>query len=178
MKYNCSNCYEEKEEEYFHKNSRNKHGRSYLCKICDNKRKEINYYKDVEKNRLKYKLHSRERLKKNPQYRKDLYAKNRIAILAYQKKVREKNKDKINARCKLNLHILRGRIKKPNICSKCKETCEKIEAHHEDYLNALDVIWVCKKCHTLLDKEKKIREDIEKYNFIKNMPSIFTFEVM
>lgn len=168
MKYRCAGCFEEKESSEYHKNKQAKRGFAYSCKICENTRSKEKKLKNLDAIRLKQKLHARERLKKNPDYRKNLYEKNKAQIIAYQKKVREKNKDKINARCKLNLHILRGYITKPDLCSQCNMKCDKIEAHHEDYTIALEVIWTCKKCHGELDRKKKEREDLEKYNYIKN----------
>jgi len=168
MKYTCAGCFEEKEFKDFHKNSQAKRGFAYSCKACENARSKTKHQKNIDEIRLKQKLHARERLKNNPDYRKNLYEKNKDKIMEYQKKVREKNKDKINARCKLNLWVLRGHIQKPDICSICQERPEKIEAHHENYSDALNVIWVCKKCHTILDKEKKDKADLEKYNFLKS----------
>ena len=61
------------------------------------------------------------------------------------KKYKELNKYKINARARLRYAILTGKIIiKP--CEICGET-RNIQAHHEDYSNPLDVIWLCAKHH-------------------------------
>lgn len=38
---------------------------------------------------------------------------------------------------------------------------ERIERHHPDYSKPLEVIFVCKSCHGLLDEERHKREKIE-----------------
>jgi len=44
-------------------------------------------------------------------------------------------------------HAVRtGQLLKPDACSKCGSG-EKIEGHHEDYSDPLDVIWLCRVCH-------------------------------
>lgn len=58
----------------------------------------------------------------------------------------EKHKQKQNARQLLNWHLKNGKIKKPNKCEECDN--KKVEAHHEDYSKPLDVIWLCRKCHS------------------------------
>ena len=42
--------------------------------------------------------------------------------------------------------IKRGRLVKATHCEKCNST-DRIEAHHDDYNKALDVRWLCKRCH-------------------------------
>lgn len=58
---------------------------------------------------------------------------------------------KQKARLKLNYHVKKGNILKPDICTVCKEN-KKLEAHHEDYTKPLDVVWCCRTCHNTLDK--------------------------
>lgn len=55
---------------------------------------------------------------------------------------------KNKARAEVQNALNRGILKRPIICSRCKKTSKlSIEAHHKDYRKALDVIWLCKKCH-------------------------------
>jgi len=61
--------------------------------------------------------------------------------VAYRKRSREKR----NARDRLGYAVETGKIKKLP-CERCGN--EKSEAHHHDYSKALDVIWLCKKCHS------------------------------
>lgn len=42
-----------------------------------------------------------------------------------------------------------GKIIRPNHCSICNKICVP-EGHHPDYSNPLDVVWMCKNCHTAI----------------------------
>ncbi len=49
-------------------------------------------------------------------------------------------------RGKLHQALEKGVIAKPLKCQNCyRET--KLEGHHPDHKNALDVLWLCHKCH-------------------------------
>lgn len=57
----------------------------------------------------------------------------------------EEQKRRANARSYLNEYLRRGKVeKKP--CSVCGSS-KKLEAHHEDYLKPLEVVWYCRKHH-------------------------------
>lgn len=64
------------------------------------------------------------------------------------------NKIKRNCRNTLNNALRYNKIKK-GICVFYGN--EKVEAHHNDYLKPLEVVWLCKKCHLKLHKEIKGR---------------------
>src|SRR3990167_6956341 len=40
---------------------------------------------------------------------------------------------------------------KPNKCEKC-EQIKIVEGHHFDYEKPLEVVWVCRKCHSLIHR--------------------------
>ena len=84
--------------------------------------------------------------------------KNRIR----QKKWREQNKSRVGevvtgwkkrnpqkaAAHSLVLWAVRsGVLKKPDTCKECNMV-GKLEGHHIDYLKPLEVIWLCKNCHS------------------------------
>lgn len=48
---------------------------------------------------------------------------------------------------KVALAVKNGELIKPLNCSVCGEE-DFLEGHHTDYSKPLDVIWVCKPCHT------------------------------
>ena len=75
-------------------------------------------------------------LKENWKERKKKYRKHY--------KASEKVKDAIKA----------GKLVRPETCSICNEK-GRIEGHHADYDKPLEVIWVCKKCHTMIHKNLK-----------------------
>jgi len=58
---------------------------------------------------------------------------------------------KQHARYILNYAVAIGKIKKPKICSFCKEH-KKVNGHHTDYSKPLEVRWLCTSCHRLADK--------------------------
>lgn len=56
----------------------------------------------------------------------------------------EKYPDKYRARQAVSVAIRKGALKKQP-CERCGAT--RVHAHHEDYSNPLDVIWLCSQCH-------------------------------
>ena len=67
---------------------------------------------------------------------------------------KENNLEKVRARKILNYHVNVGNMTKPIFCSNCQEKT-KIEAHHENYLKPLDIIWLCRQCHKLIHRKYK-----------------------
>ena len=65
------------------------------------------------------------------------------AILRY----RAKNPEKRKANSIIRTAIVYGKIHRPSHCTICNKQCVP-EGHHPDYSKPLEVIWVCKKCHT------------------------------
>lgn len=59
--------------------------------------------------------------------------------------------EKQKARSILNYRVRNGEILKPKKCSICDKK-KRIEGHHEDYTKPLDVVWCCRGCHLILDK--------------------------
>lgn len=53
------------------------------------------------------------------------------------------------ARMKLHRAVKSKKIIKPLLCSRCGQIPKRMEAHHPDYDKALDVVWLCTKCHNL-----------------------------
>lgn len=55
-----------------------------------------------------------------------------------------KHKHKSFARHYTHVAIKRGLIKK-GVCQVCGS--DQTEAHHQDYSNVLDIMWLCRQCH-------------------------------
>lgn len=165
----CRDCYVEKDLEQFHKLKASKDGYAFRCKECEH----INYkYKkslDPEKHNLRAKLWARKMLEKNPNYAKDYYEKNKEKRKEIYKRYRDKNRQKVNARTKVGLWILKGKLIKPVVCEICKRYDEKLEAHHEDYSKALDITWCCLQCHHEEDMKRKRQKDLEMYETMKRI---------
>lgn len=51
-----------------------------------------------------------------------------------------------NARSYLNVYVRRGKVMRPDRCSRCKRV-GPVHGHHHDYDKPLDVTWLCPRCH-------------------------------
>lgn len=58
---------------------------------------------------------------------------------------------KDSARSQVSVYVKRGKMARPSVCDACKQA-GRIEAHHEDYAKPLEVIWLCRPCHSLLHR--------------------------
>lgn len=55
-----------------------------------------------------------------------------------------------------------GRIVKPASCERCGTVTDRLDAHHSDYSRTLDVVWLCRSCHSAA--HAAIRAKIPKRN--------------
>jgi len=131
------------------KSDSNKHRKENIEKIREYDRNRPNHKKRVEINNERIK---KLRLKGGEQYKK---------LIENSKKWRELNKNKINAQAKVCKAIINGTIVRKDECEKCGSTI-MIEAHHEDYSKPLDILWLCKKCHS--NRHKELNELKRKLN--------------
>lgn len=67
-----------------------------------------------------------------------------------QSELPESARKKANCRSHTKEYIKRGKV----LVMPCWICNEKAEAHHEDYTNPKDVIWLCRKHHLELHKIK------------------------
>jgi len=116
----CQQC-KSIENLYKYKSSTSKTGFSYICRECNTNNK-----------------------KKYRQTKKGKISTNK----AVYKSIKKYNY-KQNARTKVFQALKNGIILKPDICSVCKNK-EIIEGHHMDYSKPLEVVWLCRKCHSNL----------------------------
>jgi len=122
----CPSCGEYKDESEFFRNKAQPTGYSYNCKRCD-------------------KIRSREYARKNKKRRDYMNKYNKKYRAEGYKNIRDKEKKR--AHDKVRYALQSGKIKKPDRCSKCGMTVN-VEAHHHDgYEIALNIIWLCRKCH-------------------------------
>jgi hypothetical protein len=47
----------------------------------------------------------------------------------------------------------------PAACSRCGDATRRLERHHPDYSKPLEIVWCCKPCHKVLDRERQEREN-------------------
>jgi hypothetical protein len=64
--------------------------------------------------------------------------------------VRDRYRAAKNAREKVRIAILRGRMVRPSQCEECG-TVAYVEGAHEDYARPFDVRWLCRRCHRRWD---------------------------
>lgn len=165
----CKKCGETKPITEFYK-----HGDYYAtqCKDCAREYSR-DYTREHREERLKYsKEYYHSHKEQAREYKRKWEEKNRgwknecarkwsrehkEQLLEKQRKYRKKNPEKCRAQSLVNSYVARGKIIRPMQC----EVCGKIgrtDAHHEDYTKPLDVIWVCRKCHAMLDKKRRDKE--------------------
>lgn len=106
----------------------------------------------LRKYRREHYLRVRE-IEKKSQARPENVARKAVYMRDYLRKNKERiklqrleNPEKLQARYKLRYEVKMGRIEKLP-CLECGN--EKSEAHHEDYAKPLEVIWLCRKHHSL-----------------------------
>lgn len=111
--------------------------RVYCSRKCESKhRKTTGRWKDIEFLR---------------EYRRKKYKRLYSTVEGKRKIIdslkRNYNKEKAIARSLVRRALLAKEIVKPKICSVCKLSKNRIEAHHSDYSKPLKVKWVCTPCH-------------------------------
>lgn len=50
--------------------------------------------------------------------------------------------------------VAAGDLVRPAVCGQCGVGC-KPDGHHEDYSKPLEVVWLCRSCHSALHRETK-----------------------
>lgn len=82
---------------------------------------------------------------------------NAVYLVNYHENPDHKKKHK--ARGTLNKALKAGKILKPLNCTICNKI-GRIEGHHEDYDKPLEVLWLCRGCHSKLHS-KYFKESLE-----------------
>ena len=134
MNKKCKKCKVKKPLTEFYIHKKMTDGHLSFCKQCTRDRIHKHYTNNAEEMRILEKERYQRR-KKDPNFS--------IKKKKYTKKYREKHKITSNMYRKLKLL-------RPNKCSKCGISVDKIYAlhgHHPDYSKPLEVIWVCPLCH-------------------------------
>jgi len=121
--------------------------------------------------------HRKSRAAENREYAAKYYAKNKSEMLAYNKRYRQteaerlahRKRERVYARTHAKEHRARSAVSNALVSGRINRGgCEypdgkcsgRIEAHHSNYSKPLDVIWFCKKHHVLADKIYKLTQAI------------------
>jgi hypothetical protein len=149
----CFKCGETIPIGEFYEHPKMADGHLNKCKQCtrndtlENRRKNKDYYLEYDKNRAMLP----HRVKQRKEYSKTEKGKEVQAIST--RKYKLKNPEKYKAHLRVCAAKASGRLEVKSACEVCG--CEsKLQAHHEDYLKPLEVIWLCSKCHS--DRHKEI----------------------
>ena len=67
--------------------------------------------------------------------------------------------DRKRATTQVNNAVRDGRLQRATACQVC-QTPGRVEAHHHDYTQPLDVLWVCKPCHWHADDVRRLQEAV------------------
>jgi len=59
-----------------------------------------------------------------------------------------------SARTAVYRAVRKGRLIRPESCSKCRSVC-RLDAHHSDYSRQLEVEWLCRRCHREVHRLEK-----------------------
>ena len=155
----CNTCGVKKEDSEYYANTKK-------CKECTkektkaNRLANIEYYRNYDRNRP----NKEERAKKVQDYHKTEKGKE-----VRRKATQNYRKDKVRkqAHYDLNNAIKYGRIVKPNNCSNCGVDCNP-HGHHDDYSKALDVRWLCTKCHNKFHSHVREKQrELEKQGLLE-----------
>lgn len=122
-------------------------GRKSLCsRGCS-----VTYKNKLPENRKKVSEHNRTLTgNKNPNW------KGGISNVESVLKSRSKYPERYAARKKLQQAVKKGLIQKPERCELCNRK-RYITAHHEDYEEPLEVMWLCRECHGVADRSLRER---------------------
>ena len=134
------------------------------CGVCEKVKKitEFYFYHSVV-NGKKYEYHHtwckdcQNKYSRKYQKTKEGIKKANRSCLAFHKRNYGKNKKftkGLIARGCVQKAIKSGKLKRGS-CEVCGK--ENAEAHHEDYNKPLEVMWLCKKHHTILEKNKRTK---------------------
>ncbi len=64
-------------------------------------------------------------------------------------------KKHVNYKWTVRKAVLDGTIQKPDCCSRCDRTDQRICGHHPDYSKPLEVEWLCSSCHVKLHHKQR-----------------------
>lgn len=148
----CKKCGKDLPVSEFYTHKKMKDGHLNVCKECVKLRNRRHREENEERYRLyeNARQHSPHRIL----LRKSITTKRRKVVSGYQK-----------AHNAVIRAVKNGLLKKPNKCHWCSNE-KKVEAHHPDYNEPLEVVWLCAKCHKMLhlgktNEAKRMRASIK-----------------
>lgn len=159
----CRRCNEERDLKLFRKRSNG--SIRHRCIYCDRECTKHHYWKnresELQKNK-EYREKNKEILAEKRRKRKGIEKKRvgldpvkfKINVKKRLKNYKEKYPEKIRAHELLRYALKKGDVIKDDKCQMCEEE-KKLEAHHENYDEPFNVVWLCRQCHIKLHRIKK-----------------------
>ena len=129
----CHKCGRELPLDDFYKHPQMLDGHLNICKSCVKDR--VNKYREANIEKIRAYDRERAHLEKRKILRAKISAKRRHEVQGYKA-----------AHMAVAHAIKKGALKKPNRCQYCGRT-GRIEGHHKNYKDKLNVIWLCSACH-------------------------------
>lgn len=153
----CFKCEEVKPLEEFYRHSAMKDGYLNKCKDCaktdSKKHRSDNLDRCMEYDRNRPNKIDRYKL----QYEYNKTEKGKEVRKSANMKYRDGNKIKRIAHTKFSNALRDGVVVPPDSCSRCGSV-GKVQGHHDDYEQPLNVRWLCLKCHTDFHREVRRKE--------------------
>ena len=136
----CYGCDKVKPLDGFYKNAASSDGHMSRCIDCI---KEYARAKKAADNALRP-AGWKQKTKDMAEYKKEWIAANPGYMTLKKKEWWQKNRERLKIKDAVRYAVKTGKLVKLP-CIECGEL--KVEAHHPNYENALDVVWLCRKHH-------------------------------
>jgi ribosomal protein S27AE len=146
----CKRCLDSFPLDAFYKHTKMKDGRLNYCKNCTKKR--VQKYRVANLDKIQFYDRQRGRTEKRISLVRQYQSQNSEKVLKAKKDWRRRNKIAVNAHNKVRRAILKGVLKK-QLCLVCGE--KEVQAHHADYSEPLNVVWLCAKHHYELHRNER-----------------------
>jgi hypothetical protein len=144
----CKKCLKELPLSLFYKHKAMKDGLLSFCIECVKNR--VKVHREANLEQIKKYDRLRGRTEKRKQKVKEYGKKNAKKLAEYHYEWRKRNLMKARAHVKVARAVRKGILNK-----QCCEICsnEKVEAHHPNYNEPLNVVWLCRQHHAELHRK-------------------------
>jgi len=156
----CFKCGVEKPLTDFYKHKEMADGHLGKCKECacrdvrTNRKDKVEYYREHDKQRLQT---DPRRLAAIKAYQQTEAGK--ASLNKSKRKWEGANWVKKGASTMVVNAVRDGRLYKPDDCSECGGTPNRLHGHHDDYASPLDVRWLCSRCHYAWHEEHGVAKN-------------------
>jgi len=128
-------------------------GKCYVCGIKVENRKQF-CESCIKQRQLRLRDKYRDRIRK---YYKEWYKRNgRNRNPNYIEIIKKWQLDNIEAvKCRgiVDYAVKKGKIRKPKKCERCHNVHNHLHAHHPNYNQPFNILWLCPSCHKLIHIE-------------------------